>query len=367
MKINSTLLFVLLMMCFSTLSVKAQISWDFENGDADGFTLKCINPATPADDDPNIAGDEAITGVGGDNGLPAAGIAWTVGQPDMFDGQAPVVDEGSHVVDGVLQYNDSNDPFSAVTDGAEPPYDFTNGRGQSGYLNTYCLNQWGDGVNDAANDQIATSPTILLGSSAALSVWVFGGTNAGWAGTRTAPIPEDDPSMGYTDGSGGLAVISADDGELLDTIKFAAEGGDGNMPVEYDLDLSPFAGMQVYVDIVDAISGGWGFIAVDEVSVDDAELVSTGVSKLRSDANMQNYPNPFNQSTTIKYTLNRNTHAKLAVYDLMGHKVSTLVDGQQGAGNHKIKWDASELAAGVYVYKLETNDFVETGKMNLIK
>jgi len=101
--------------------------------------------------------------------------------------------------------------------------------------------------------------------------------------------------------------------------------------------------------------------------VNDEEIVTTGVSKLGSDANIQNYPNPFNQSTTIKYTLNRNTHAKLAVYDLMGHKVSTLVDGQQVAGSYKVKWDASELAAGVYVYKLETSDFVETGKMNLIK
>ncbi len=79
-------------LCFSSLIVKAQnVNWDFENGNDDGFTLWSVIPATPASDDPNTAGDESITGVGGDLGLPFAGIAWTIGPPIQFDGQKPAV------------------------------------------------------------------------------------------------------------------------------------------------------------------------------------------------------------------------------------------------------------------------------------
>ena len=65
------------------------IIWDFENGNEHGFTLWSLNPATPAANDPTIAGEEALTGVGGPEGLPDAGVAWSVGRPDQFDGQKP--------------------------------------------------------------------------------------------------------------------------------------------------------------------------------------------------------------------------------------------------------------------------------------
>ena len=130
------------------------VTWDFENGNDHCFSLWSLNPATPAADDLSIAGDESLTGAGGDNGLPDAGLAWTIGSPGMFEGLLPAYAEGCHdddTPDGTLQYGPCNDPFSAAT--GEPPYDFTNGRGQSGYLNTYALSQWGDDLHAAENDQ----------------------------------------------------------------------------------------------------------------------------------------------------------------------------------------------------------------------
>ena len=56
------------------------------NGNSHGFALKCQNPATPAPDKPDIAGDEKITGVGGPKGLPAAGVAWTICDLYAFEG-----------------------------------------------------------------------------------------------------------------------------------------------------------------------------------------------------------------------------------------------------------------------------------------
>lgn len=81
----------------------------------------------------------------------------------------------------------------------------------------------------------------------------------------------------------------------------------------------------------------------------------------------QNYPNPFNPSTTISYTLDATANVSLEVYDLMGRKVSTLVQGRQTAGEQTINFDASTLASGVYVYRLVAGGEVLTKKMILLK
>ncbi len=82
----------------------------------------------------------------------------------------------------------------------------------------------------------------------------------------------------------------------------------------------------------------------------------------------QNYPNPFNPSTVISYNLNSATNVNLTVYDITGRKVSTLVNGRQTAGEQSITFDASALASGIYIYRLQTSDgALMTRKMVLVK
>jgi hypothetical protein len=81
----------------------------------------------------------------------------------------------------------------------------------------------------------------------------------------------------------------------------------------------------------------------------------------------QSYPNPFNSSTTIEYGLLDARHVKIDVYNLLGSKVETLVDEKKQAGQHQVVWDASEHSSGVYFYRIETGDFIETKKMILLK
>ena len=81
----------------------------------------------------------------------------------------------------------------------------------------------------------------------------------------------------------------------------------------------------------------------------------------------QNYPNPFNPVTTIKYTLWYVDHIKLTVYDAKGNAVALVIDEEQSAGRHSAKFDASNLASGIYYYKLESNQLQDTRKMVLIK
>ena len=81
----------------------------------------------------------------------------------------------------------------------------------------------------------------------------------------------------------------------------------------------------------------------------------------------QNYPNPFNPTTTIAFNVPRLCHVKLVVYDVLGRKVETLVNAEMGPSQYSVPFDASNLASGVYFYRLNAGDFVETKKMVVIK
>ena len=85
-----------------------------------------------------------------------------------------------------------------------------------------------------------------------------------------------------------------------------------------------------------------------------------------------NYPNPFNPVTTIRYDLPDDAHVTLTIHDLMGREVITLVDEPKTAGSRFTQWNARDeqgraVSAGVYLYKIQAGDFVDTKKMVLLK
>ena len=81
----------------------------------------------------------------------------------------------------------------------------------------------------------------------------------------------------------------------------------------------------------------------------------------------QNFPNPFNPATTIRYDISESGYVKLMVYDILGRLVKTLVSRNQDKGYYKVSFNASNLASGIYFYKLDVNGFSETKKMTLLK
>ena len=81
----------------------------------------------------------------------------------------------------------------------------------------------------------------------------------------------------------------------------------------------------------------------------------------------QNYPNPFNPSTTINFELPRTSDVRLSVFDLLGRQVSVLVNERRDAGVHEVKFGGSNVAGGVYFYRLQAGDFVQTKKLVFLK
>jgi len=81
----------------------------------------------------------------------------------------------------------------------------------------------------------------------------------------------------------------------------------------------------------------------------------------------QNYPNPFNPSTTIRFELPRGLAVRLSVFDLLGREVSVLVNEKREAGVHEVNFDAAHLSSGVYIYRLQAGNFVQSKKLVLVK
>jgi len=81
----------------------------------------------------------------------------------------------------------------------------------------------------------------------------------------------------------------------------------------------------------------------------------------------QNYPNPFNPSTEIKYSIAKSGLVTLKVYNLLGQEIATLVNQEQKTGNYVVNFDASKLASGIYIYRIQSGNFSLTKKMILLK
>ena len=104
----------------------------------------------------------------------------------------------------------------------------------------------------------------------------------------------------------------------------------------------------------------------DELNLSDA---SNTPEKFRLS---QNYPNPFNPVTTLQYDLPEDGLVNITVYDMLGNVVNNLVNTNQSSGYKSIQWDATDnqgqpVSAGVYLFKIQAGDFVDTKKMILLK
>ncbi len=149
-------------------------------------------------------------------------------------------------------------------------------------------------------------------------------------------------------------------------IGFVEGNGTSNSPNEYSFtDVVSQSGKYFYRLKQIDIDGAYKYSNVVEVIVGSPEKF-----ELR-----QNYPNPFNPVTTIEYSIpivkaknfSPQQKVELKIYDVLGREIATLVNKKQLPGNYSVKFDASNLPSGVYIYSLRSGSFVATRKMILLK
>ena len=132
----------------------------------------------------------------------------------------------------------------------------------------------------------------------------------------------------------------------------------------------------VMVSVEDSGRGGGvvleGFLALGEVINYQITLDPLSVDQINSSIPdkfelAQNYPNPFNPKTTIQFSIPQRSRVILKVYDILGNELATLVNEEKNKGVYSVNFDASQLASGLYLYRIQAGSFVETKKMILIK
>ncbi len=143
------------------------------------------------------------------------------------------------------------------------------------------------------------------------------------------------------------------------SIAFIEGYGNSNSPKEYSYsDKDLFAGGSKFQYRLKQIDNDGQYEYSDIVEVD----VVPNQYELS-----QNYPNPFNPSTTIRFSLPKQTQLKINIYNMLGEQVATIAEGMYESGYHKVTFDASNLPSGTYIYRLQSNDFVQVKKMILLK
>lgn len=183
----------------------------------------------------------------------------------------------------------------------------------------------------------------------------------------------------------GVVVYAERDGEVVGS---AVSDDDG----EYVIPEVPAGRYRIWAtgaSLNTAYYGGAGPADAAEVAVGDGSsadnidlAMESEVTSVEDEAGdtavpdrfelMQNYPNPFNPVTTIKYQLPQATHVTVAVYNLLGQKIRTLVDAEQQAGVYAVQWDGRNdagrpVASGSYLYRIEAGQFKAVKKMTLLK
>lgn len=203
------------------------------------------------------------------------------------------------------------------------------------------------------------------------------------------PCSEGGYNLGYlTDGEWLEYTINVDNGGLYD-IDFRVAGLEsaGTFHLEVDsLDVTgPLTapvtgGWQAWVTVSAAainITSGPHLLrfCVDKAGFNFNNMIisshSTGIGEDllvgRQFRLMQNYPNPFNPSTTIGFAIPADDYVKIGIYNVNGQLVKTLLDRKMPAGNHELIFDAGNLAAGIYLYKINTGKYAESKKMVLLE
>jgi len=198
-------------------------------------------------------------------------------------------------------------------------------------------------------------------------------TNGNFTGLNTTPLPVEltsfnaDVQNSYVKlnwntatkiNNYGFEIQRSFENSEFEKIGFVEGNGNSNSPLTYSYIDNSVSKTGKYVYRLKQIDFDGTFEYSEEVKV---SLVPKEL-KLN-----QNFPNPFNPSTKISFSLPESGNVKLAVYNILGEEMMVLVNEIKDSGFHTVDLDASNLASGIYLYRLEAENYVSTKKMTLVK
>lgn len=213
--------------------------------------------------------------------------------------------------------------------------------------------------SNIADAWLVTRRLINVPSDAYLSFWITGGS----------PSYSDSVSIWITTGDSTPASFLSNQGIEFQNINFAIGSTYGQFD-QYFIDLSNYAGQNIYVGFrynMDVTTQGY-YVQLDDVDYGGTVGITQQGTNIPDKFSLnQNYPNPFNPTTKINFDLAKSTNVKLTVFNSLGQKVLSLFEGYKPAGSYQADFNGSNLSSGTYYYKLETDYYTETKKMQLIK
>lgn len=112
------------------------------------------------------------------------------------------------------------------------------------------------------------------------------------------------------------------------------------------------------------VAGYDGRIITNNPKIMDVEEKINAVTSFHL---MQNYPNPFNPTTTISYSIPKQSYVQLKVFDMLGREIQTLVNKEQGIGDYSVEFDGHNLPSGMYIYSIQAGEFSGSKKLLLVK
>jgi hypothetical protein len=168
----------------------------------------------------------------------------------------------------------------------------------------------------------------------------------------------------------------------FDQVRFDKDNLFQYKSVQYKVNTAGIGSRDVQLIMIAGDNGNNSYMAADRFSTSNViakrnpvEISYQGELAVENYSLAQNYPNPFNPATIINYaipsvaTLHATSvqHVTLKVYDILGREITTLVNEYQSAGRYSVSFDGSNLASGIYIYRLQVNDYVMSKKMMLVK
>jgi len=156
----------------------------------------------------------------------------------------------------------------------------------------------------------------------------------------------------------GFEILRQAQYDRWSLLGFIEGHGNSNSPKEYFF-LDEEISYGSYAYRLKQIDNDGSYEYSDEILVDNPAPVDYTLQ--------QNYPNPFNPVTTISYSLPVKSQIELVIYNTLGEKIKQIVNGEKEAGSYLVEFNAARLPSGIYFYRLQAGNFVETKKMVLMK